>query len=429
MKMLGRWQENAIYISNYLFCAMCCLPILHFRRRIGRIENIIRSIIFLSVPFLLLEALYSRIVLEPIEALVFGYSIYAILDDHDITLKCYYLRVICSLSVLVLTKSPALLFVIVCWGILFVLRVHRKEEGRYQAYSVFIPATILGTWKVYCKIFNLHAYLHEESKNSLKSIFDMKNGGMTRIFIEYLKKFVFAPLNGWKYGMTAAMVVVICICFLVYLKKVDFEKYNIYKKVFAIYYIGFALYCIGHLYMYLMVFSEGETETLSSFERYLAGYLTAGIFIVVYAILEYSKMITQIVVLLLMICFINWSAVRDFLIPQNYMISRTGPIHFRTVVEKMLSGVNIQYNVGDKIAILYTNDIYFEIRQNIRYAVVPSLTDFIQIEDEDDVHEFLEVPEYSYYIFMDIAEDGKMIDMVSMWDDSGNVLKRERYHE
>lgn len=414
LKIFGRWQENLIYISNIFLCLLCCLPLLHIKNKGCIKEYIIRIIIFTLFPFLVAESLFNRITPEPIEGMIFAYSLYSILDS-DAKIRGgggYYLKVIIALSVLILTKSPAILMYAVC--VIFLLMIHNRkaDEKKYISLAIIIPLVMLGIWKVYCKVYQMHAYLHDGSKNNLLNVFT-KNYLIEKrqVILAYIKEFFLSPLHTGKWGITSAAAVIICIVFLWLIKKKKMCNYEIYKKWIIVYFIGLGFYCIGHLYLYLFVFFEEEAAGMSAFDRYLGGYLLAGIFLVVYGLLQSFKIKMGFFLAACIIAFTNWNAINKYLIPKQYLVTYEDAIRYREIVEqKVPKEISLGCEPGDKIVVFYNHDMFFLIKQNIRYYVVPADTEFILIEKREEIKEHLKPGEYTKYIILDMNDTGEEIE-------------------
>ena len=364
--------------------------------------------IVFTLPFLMLEDFFEGITPECMETALFFWCLFAIWNRNEEDGWFADIKIVIGLSILILVKSPTILMVAVCYIIVIAFEMQKKELFSRKNIIYVIPIAMLLLWKVYCRINHLAAYLHIGSKKALdfEYIISMiEERGF--VFGEYIKMFCKETLNGGAISVTGLIGIIICILPFAVIKNKD--KLKKYKIFYLCSMVGMACYCIGHLYLYLFVFSTPETQIMSAFVRYICGYLPACIFLAFYVIYDEKKVAINCMLVLAWSGVLNWGNLYHNFEESNYRLTHEEMHFYADEVSEKFDAFDVTFEEGDKICIFF-DEQYYLIKQNLKYLSIPAKSYFVQIKDENyrDTEEYL--GHYDYYFLVKTSDDGMNLD-------------------
>lgn len=405
MKAFGGWNESIIYISNCFLCQLCFFP---FLSNGSKKTIFIRLMVVFTLPFLMLEDFFEGITPECMETALFFWCLFTIWNRNEDDKWFTDIKIVIGLSILILVKSPTILMVVVCYLIVLILDIKNKVSFSKKHILYIVPIIMLLLWKIYCRMNHLVALLHIGSKNALDFEYIISMIEERKfVFGEYIKMFCKETLNGGVISVTGLIGLIICILpFLVIRNKDKIRKYKIFYLCSM---AGMACYCIGHLYLYLFVFSTPETQIMSAFVRYICGYLPACIFFAIYVMYEEKKIAINCMLVLAWIGVLNWANLYHNFEESNYRLTHEEMHFYADAVSEKFDAFDVTFEEGDKICIFF-NEQYYLIRQNLKYLSIPAKSYFVQIKDENyrDTEEYL--GHYDYYFWVKTSDDGMTLD-------------------
>ena len=315
--LFGRksFSEPVMFQSNVCLIYILLLPLISGfedkEKPAGtRIVSVILYIIF---PHILTSQFYYRLGVDLFLALVFGYSLYLIFDirkmnksgeeDQGGKLKqeevFRMISLLLSLSFLALIKSSGIvlcIFAIILFAVREIIIAKNISSGNGSRLKALVKTALIVifafgsyfSWQLFLRYSWNNGYLSDRVKAGVTG------GGLAfpeytkEVVINYIKHFFTYPLTRNTWGVTAFVVIVfIVIAYIITRPAYDNAgSGKVYKTLFVCLIIGFILFCIAHLSMYLFVFDEWEAHGLLEFDRYITQYLGGLFFLYAYILID-----------------------------------------------------------------------------------------------------------------------------------------------
>lgn len=393
MKGFGFFSDGVMFITNNMFYYVMCLPLLSgLEKNSGKIKKMIIIICYVLFPIALQSFSYSTVGVDMAVGCMFGYGLYAILDDEKRD-TFYYIRVFLSIFILILVKTPAILFA--CILALVLIANECKKMGFWKA-TGFMAVTIglpYGSWNLWCLLHDMHDYL---TVGIICNIRDAATSGRVSIptylldtAVAYIKGLFSININGAGIGFSMIVWLIVLVLGYIYLYKKDIFKR---KYVLIIMSLGLISYFLCHLYMYLFVFAANEAESLSSFHRYLLMYLVPIVYFFLYKFFEEEEgtskfhIVAVVTPMLVLLLNVNYPGVVKYLIPTNYQTTVAEEQSIREDVEKQLL-LRTEKDYG-KMLIVYNgqgSDTCYTYLGNIVYMSIPQVCLKASIGDNEKI--------------------------------------------
>lgn len=289
-------ESDAIYSQNIFLCALFLPMFKNLEwKKIGQV--VCSACMMILLPSLFYTEVFFCIYVDILLGALFAYILYTYYTNGC---EKKTLFMICqAFIVLPLIKASGLGLALIAGGIILCdILFFQKEWNRKQKvlWSVCMAVSVIfakGSWELHLRWANVDK-IWNTSRITLKNIWGLLNGGgqeyqhntvqnFGNAFLksEYCKEFLgIMPLLGW-----LILFVVLAVVFI-YL----FIPQKIFRKRYIVCisgtFIGFWIYWISLLFLYLFSFSAHEAERLASYERYLSTYVL-GMFAFLLLMIQY----------------------------------------------------------------------------------------------------------------------------------------------
>ena len=348
MQLFYNWgfQGTGTYIEPLMFqykmflIYTACLPI--FKRIdsvVGTIKKICVAVMSVIIPYLFMYEVVDSLSMDCYMGIIAAYCIITIVFETKRD-WFYYARIVLSLSALVLVKSSAIMFVFICFGVLFVTLVldeeNRERIGTLLLTTIGIFMVVMGfwlSWKVFCDRNGNTTYLNNALSESISNGFELKWYAKDTFF-GCIKNLATLNLNLSEFGMSFLVVFVITLFIALFIIRKNDES-RLTKWLYFIIFGGFIPYFSVLLYTYIFVFEEWEALEFSSLDRYLGTYALLLMYVVFYHLTKYKSDLTKLTSLLTILCIVtlNYSVLYNGLNPKVYEVVRKDIIEERTKAE------------------------------------------------------------------------------------------------
>lgn len=335
MYRLPQFNETDFFRVNTGFLYTMMLPFIgnvRFDKK-NLFSSILKTMVFLIFPHIFSTQFYYKLGIDYLIAVLFGYAIYAIVEENDNELL-RTIKVIISSSYMALLKTSG---AFICIFITLFYCVYRynddKDAGRGKfvrfignAFITFAPPMVFYiSWKVWGRISGNHGYLSDRVSDNIASLKLNFPDYTLEVVLNYIKHFFSASLTREKGGMSAAIIVAL-MALMYFAVKSHSPRKDDEKRLYITMLIGFAIFCAAHIYMYLFVFDDWEAHGLLEFDRYITQYLGGAfyfctcIFLSRSDLLDFKKIrISPVLPLLVvMLIFFPYRGAYQYLIPNNY---------------------------------------------------------------------------------------------------------------
>ncbi len=336
----GTFREWYLYISYQIFAVALFLPML---KNVKWKEIIILIIVILFIPIIIYSSYYGDISIDAIVGIIFGYILSNVLLSKDYG-KFEILKLILSISVLILLKDAgtflaAISIIIIILDILFVKdnifgfknwSKEKKKEYKKTILKIFLLITMIiivkTAWNKNIEDNNVKKsfgkpMITEDLIKSLLGRQEMESYKKETInnFIERLGESNFVYSNFVKVNYYALLTILSLLMYLIYIyqsknKDMQFNKRLKLVNITAL--IGFIVYTLGLLLLYITKFSEYEAIRLASFERYigiyaigLIGYIAMIYVYVMKDIEETKRKVITAIILAILVLFVPINAI------------------------------------------------------------------------------------------------------------------------
>ena len=274
------------------------------------------------------------------------------------------------LVTLTLIKTNGILFAAITVGVIFVTKmvdiIAKRDYKLIKKLFILVLTLILVAlaayliWTLYYKLNgkqiddrhdkNTVAEVKAENETILQNF---KKGLQNKIIINKATK----STTYWVLGYINAIAIILIIL----------NKNKVKNLIFLLYInVGFVIYTLSILYVFLFVFIEYQGVTLMGFERYITTYLLAFLLAIVLIASESNKKRNWVVILAvtgLLLLYMDWS---------NLRYSGKEPI-----LNQKANYINEQTDEKSKIYIIDEKLDYGVDFQKLRYMIVPRQTNLL----------------------------------------------------
>ncbi len=255
-------------------------------------------ILFALIPYILSNNAYDNLTyyytlfIDPLLGFCFAYLLYSCLKIED----SYYFfgKFIIGVLVLVLLKDTGIIFSLISIIAFIINHFKKTKRKNFVLYGtiLFLTLTIFISWKITQKIYNsVNMYSTEIRYDEIKDFVKGSNENQQAIVKEfvnqlkneyiYLSNFNFIK-NNTNTILISSILFFFMIFILIAIKKSK-KEYVTYKTSFILYWIGFMIFLLGLLLLY--VFS---LHRVASYQRYISSVFLAGFVLIFMILFEHS---------------------------------------------------------------------------------------------------------------------------------------------
>lgn len=369
-KLNNGFSEGICYVA--LIVLMATPLLLIFRKDKSNIKTIAKFFIIYFIYFIAIRVFRYDIInlsVDCLLAVIFSVSIYF---AHSMNVNSKKDLLILSLLLVTLTliKTNGILFAAITVGVIFVTKmvdiIAKRDYKLIKKLFILVLTLILVAlaayliWTLYYKLNgkqiddrhdkNTVAEVKAENETILQNF---KKGLQNKIIINKATK----STTYWVLGYINAIAIILIIL----------NKNKVKNLIFLLYInVGFVIYTLSILYVFLFVFIEYQGVTLMGFERYITTYLLAFLLAIVLIASESNKKRNWVVILAvtgLLLLYMDWS---------NLRYSGKEPI-----LNQKANYINEQTDEKSKIYIIDEKLDYGVDFQKLRYMIVPRQTNLL----------------------------------------------------
>ena len=379
LRLIGEYRESIMFFVLWTLMLVSLSPFLHRNSEDGIMLYICRVAAGMMLPFLMSFQFLHSLGLDILATTVFGSAlVYIMCKDRRGGMDGYeYIRIVLAVTILGMLKTTSLILAFVCIGMYFV-RFFEVKNRSFWLRTVFLFAASTGfwlSWKIFCRIKGNTTYLSDNLEKNLSS----GHAGLPDYAASTIKDFTVRlftyGLNDGRTGLSSIMILMLfVISFIIYMRRNGRKTED--RLTFAVILLGMAGYLLVMLYVYLFVFEEWEAVSLSSYDRYIATYFGAMLYLSLFLMLakEIKPVWTAPVLLLLLVFTINFEYVGKTLIPSGYEAEYGELVsEIDSIEEEFMQGAGERPVYGESILIV--DDRADQLRAKVLpYAAVHGVT-------------------------------------------------------
>lgn len=441
-KLNNGFNEGMCYIG--IITLMATPVLLLFRNEKYNIKTIMKMCLIYFLYYIAIRVFrydIANLSVDCLLAIIFTVTI-SFAYFMDIKSKKDIFILVLLLTTLTLIKTNGILFSAIVIGVLFIVNIgtivknkNKKEIKKILILIVILIAIVLATyfiWTVYYKL-NGKTIDDRHDKNSLEGlkvsefINVLKGNSHTSkdkkvSIFEFFKKALKNKIiiNKELYSNTYWVVLYVNVIAIILIALNNNKIKNIFVLMWMN--IGFVIYLLSNLYMFLFVFTEAQGMMLMGLERYIAIYLLAFLLSIISIAFVNDKKRNWLIILIAI------GAVYTCMDWSNFHCNSKD-----TLLDENASYI-IEYTSEDsKIYIIDEKKDYGVDFQKLRYKIAPRTTNLlyewnISTSDEETYyqrkisqHELLkELNENDYeYVFIMCATNQFLVEYNQLFDEEG----------
>lgn len=352
--------ESYLYTSYFVFFFSFILPFLYRIKIKDLLFLFISASIIFLYPLLFFSEIYSQINIDSFLGLMSCIGLAYIFLDRERD-AFFSLRVLCIISILVLTKDAGLFFAIILaavFSIDSIIFYFQNKKNSKKIFLFFLPlfsvmAVALPKFLWSYNIYKNEAHVSFPGKVDLIDFFSVlirRNHTYRQdVWEDFFRTFL---SSGIKIG-NSGIVVTYLILFLTLLifvgllssfvaKQYDIPKYK--QKLFLAALIFQSLaYIIGIAISYMYKFSEYEASILASYNRYISviflGIWTMVVLLIIYAIhkLSNKKNLYAAAALFVLLTLVPVNFAYDFILKEHVVSNNTSRSDYQSLCDAINS--------------------------------------------------------------------------------------------
>jgi len=304
-KISGGFKDSTLIIAQNILTFSLFMPLFKLTSWKKKSSIFTVLLIAIAIPQIFCFHYFMAIYVDSLLGILFAYIIYCYftsekLDSFSITNICM------GLFIFPMIKASGTGLAVICIFIIAIdIILNRKHKLSYKSLLsksaitiiAFVLALLLSkySWDFYLKATNTGQAWASMSNLTLSNIVDFFTGKGPTYRYDTFKNFVSFVLSkdyfSNTFNMTFMMWTVVSVVLAVVLvHKIPKENilYKRTKNMFIGIFVGYIVYSIGMLFLYLFTFSEYEAKILASIGRYLSTYSLAIILLIAYFYIYYS---------------------------------------------------------------------------------------------------------------------------------------------
>lgn len=285
-KCYGSYSESAVYMATGWFIASMCMPLVgrfSLRKWWGALAS---AFALLCLPLIFYRWYIVLLYVDPFQGVMLGYIL--LFDYLNGERGLFYkLHMFAALAVLCLVKSNGLYLAVVALGIIVVSDICKKRvKDQMAVWLVMFAGILFGkySWTLYLNLTGFQAAWNTGSI-SMQSIIGLATGNMQLYqkqsilnFIDALSEYGFGGCAFSMYIPTWLAVFSLVFLFNIYMGREEKKKQS-YVLMWGML-LGFVIYAVGLMVLYIFIYTEGEAVSLASFDRYMGTFLVAMVMVV-----------------------------------------------------------------------------------------------------------------------------------------------------
>lgn len=413
-KLLSGYRESYMYFVLWSLMLVSLAPFLRHSEDDGKLQYASRVVAGMILPFLVSFQFLHSIGLDILATTIFGSALVYILqcpcrvmnaaneghkDYHDgmgksDNVNFDIMRIILAVTVLGMMKTTSLIFSAVCIGVYLVRAVEPRKFATWVNFILLSATTgaFWLSWKAFCRIKGNTTYLSDNLDRNLATGHMGFPSYAASTVNEFMAKLFTYGLNDGTIGLTSAIILVLFIVAFIICTRIRGGDIREYLS-FAMILLGMIGYLLVMIYVYLFVFEEWEALSLSSYDRYIATYFGAMLYVALYMLLSVKLRAVWIapITVAVLIATINFPFVARTLIPSGYREAFGGTIaeidaieaEFAQAYRASIAGGDAEGSGKDESSIrpgfgeslLVVDDSDDQLRAKVLpYAAVPGVT-------------------------------------------------------
>ena len=388
-RLTGAYSESAMFFVLWALILISLMEFLHRREEDDAVLFACRAAAGIMLPFLVSFQFLHCLGLDILATTVFGSALVFIMDKdrRDQVDSFVFIRIVLTITILGMLKTTSLILSMVCAGVYFVRFTDIKKSVSWLRFLLLSVVTggFWMSWKVFCRIKGNTTYLSDNLEKNLSSGHAGLPDYAASTVKDFFSRLFTYGLNDGRAGLTSALILMLFIVsFIIYMRHNGNKAED--KLSFTVIMLGMAAYLLVMLYVYLFVFEEWEALSLSSYDRYIATYFGAMLYVGLYLVLKKkTRPVWAAPLMVFMLAFtINFRYAGKTLIPSGYekeygeLISEIDSIEAEFM---QAAGERPEY--GENILIV--DDSADQLRAKVLpYAAVPGVTRLL-LPSEDGI--------------------------------------------
>ena len=392
-KLAGGFSESIMFFVLWALMLVSLAGFMHHREDDGTVGYICRVAAGIMLPFLVSFQFLHCLGLDILATTIFGSVLVYIIEAADeaagdgVQSGFELIRIIPAVTVLAMMKTTSLIFAAVCIAVYFIRRIEIKKLSSWIRFAL-LPAVTGGfwmSWKVFCRLKGNTTYLSDNLDRNLTAGhlgFPSYTASTVREFL--IKLFTYG-LNDGAVGLTSVIILLLfTVSYIIYTKKTGSDIRSILTFITII--LGMAGYLMVMIYIYLFVFEEWEALSLSSYDRYIATYFGAMLFMALYLLLmtELKPGWAMPALMLVLAMTVNYPFIAKTLVPAGYEKAFGETINEIDAIEnEFMQAAGERPGYGESIVIA-DNSIDQLRAKVLPYAAVPGVTRLVRPEAEGE---------------------------------------------
>ncbi len=379
---IGKFSESLMFSINSILLYTFLLPFFGWNRKEWK-RSILLCLTGILFPAVAMFQQFHCLGVDCIMGILFGYLIYSIFDakERDIF---YYIRIAVVASLFILTKSAAVLFVVITFFLLLASWERLSVKKAALSVAVYLPALAsYFSWIIFCKIRGNYSYLTERVTANVQNPGQMIFPSYTSSTIrEFFYQCIRMPLNDGRIGLSPVMILILFLA-TAFMMTENERLGKGEKRAVVILNIGLVIYLASLIYMYLFVFDPWEAESLSSFDRYIGIYLVGLLYISLFVAAKNLPEVRFVPILLVCILTLNYDLLSESFSPVRYEQENHNLIEEREQWEATFRTLREEHpEIANRRILLWSSDENQGRDKFAQYAAVPNVTDVYAGEKE-----------------------------------------------
>lgn len=359
------WYLQLVYMS-YIFA----LSVPFVNKKFGKkniIQLVLTGIVIFGASTIIFPKVLDNLQIDCALGVTFAYAMCNIIyKDKDEKIDLFKITtVVLAANMLVLLKTAGTLLAIVVLVSLVIAVVQEKTINKdsivkpIYLISMVTPVVTYMAWRWKYKSYGVAEAFSDKNVDiveCIKILLGKADGGYrTTILQDYIKfmlenRLSILPLYPVTY-IQFAILIIILLCVIGYvLKKHNRICVNIPAVVMM--FVGYVLFIFGLLVSYMYTFSEDEGLILAGADRYLNVYHVAFIYVVIFGIFQFGKLIEDKLIitvsLLSIILFTDTRSICNSLLRVDTKISKSSRLPYQSLANQIMD--DMVENHGDDLS-------------------------------------------------------------------------------
>lgn len=285
VKLSGYYNESMIFIGQNLLIVALFLPVVSMYKDKKSVIPYLLYFLLGIVSLIFYPAIFNSLYVDGVLGIAFAYTLYSYFIMRDDESDCFKLiNLCCSLLLLTFIKTLGFYLAIGAWIIILLDNIFVKNKFEFKNFIkkykwlllTIVPAIIVNTtWSTALDIWD--AIEGHSMGNAIINIF--KNGLLPyqkTTIVNFIDALGRSNVSSANFSINCCIILGVGIFFM-WLGMNNSKKENkgsvkLFSNALV---IGFCLFIVFQLVVYITRFSEYEAVRLASFRRYIGSYIVA----------------------------------------------------------------------------------------------------------------------------------------------------------